>query len=102
MNLALPWGQPSAERLEEWLDHDPKRFEKHLTAHPEVGDAMDDLFALPLSAKALLSQSIAAPVDLVARLRSRLNDDRPDASTLAIDLLGLGPATIMLMLDDAP
>jgi hypothetical protein len=100
MNLALR--RPSMRRLEYWLDHKPERFERYLAAHPEIADRFEE--ANPLrdrlpAFREALDAAVTAPLDLAARLRDRLLEERTETSALAVllDLGGVGPATLALL-----
>ncbi len=94
----------STNRLERMLENDPDGFERILRRHPSVGDRFErgDLF--PADARASLREAFAPPDDLTERLNARLNAalDSPTARSAALDLLGLGLATVRELTRDDP
>ncbi len=86
----------SSSRLERMLETDPDRFERVLARYPSIGDRFDTGNLLPDTARAALREAFAPPDDLTERLHARLSAtlDSPTARSTALDLLGLGLATV--------
>ncbi len=94
----------SQARLERMLENDPDGFERALRRHPSIADQFErgDLF--PPDARAALREAFAPPDDLTERLNARLSAalDSPTARSTALDLLGLGLATVRELTRDDP
>ncbi len=94
----------STARLERLLENDPDGFERVLRRHPSIADRFErgDLF--PPEARAALREAFAPPDDLTERLNARLSAalDSPNARAAALDLLGLGLATVRELSRDDP
>ena len=94
----------STARLERMLENDPDRFERVLRRYPSVGDRFEsgDLFSA--DARAALREAFSPPDDLTERLNARLSAalDSPSARSTALDLLGLGLATVRELTRDDP
>lgn len=99
--IAFP--NPSAKRLNRWLDEKPDRFSRYLASHPDVADRYDTETQLRPAVRDALARAVDAPLDLAARLRERLIvDDDTSPASVAVDLLGLGFATAKTLLDPRP
>ncbi len=101
MNLTLT---PLDKRLLGWLDTDVPRFERYITAHPEVADRIDQLLALGDDVQRLLSGALddllAVPQGLVDRLSSTIvGTGDTSSSNVAMDLFGIGGQTISVWLN---
>ena len=95
--------QPSAARLDRWLDQNPSRFERYLAAHPEVADRYEHSHELGDRARNALAAAVDAPIDLAARLRARLADDNDTSfAAVGLDLMGLGFAAARTLLNADP
>lgn len=95
--------QPSSQRLDRWLEHNPNRFERYLTAHPEVADHYDQRTLLGDRVREALVAAVDAPLDLAERLRGRFKADHDTSiSAVGLDLLGLGLATVQSFLEPDP
>jgi hypothetical protein len=82
-------------RLEQLLESDPARFERLIERNPSLADRLDHGRLLSDDARAALREAFAPPADLAERLRNRLAAlDEPTARSTALDLLGLGLATV--------
>lgn len=95
--------QPSTQRLDRWLEHNPSRFERYLASHPEVADRYDERNALGERAREALAAAVDAPLDLAARLRSRLSDAHDTSfAAVGLDLIGLGFAAAQILIEPDP
>lgn len=94
----------STTRLERILVNDPERFARLLANHPSIGDQFDDGSLLRSDHRELLRDAFAPPADLTERLIARLSVDldSPTARSTALDLLGLGLATVRELTRDDP
>lgn len=94
----------STSRLERILENDPDRFERLLTRYPSIADRFESGSLLSPDARDALREAFAAPDDLVERLNARLHTalDSPTARSTALDLLGLGLATVRELIRDDP
>jgi hypothetical protein len=82
-------------RLEQLLETDPQRFERLIERNPALADRFEQPRLLSDDARAALRDAFAPPADLAERLRTRLAAlDEPTARSTALDLLGLGLATV--------
>ena len=100
--MNLTFRQPSTQRLERWLDTKPAKFERYLSAHPEIEaefESANPLANVMDSVREAMGSALAAPLDLAARIRERLTDEGRETSPLAvvIDLAGVGPSTLRLL-----
>ena len=91
-------------KLLKWLDHDPGRFERYITAHPEIADRIDELTSLRAateSVRSALMHALEVPVGLAERMAAKLSvpDASTDPASVIVDLLGLGAATMQVLLD---
>ncbi len=85
----------SDSRLERLLDTDPDKFERLLVRDPSLADRLDVGRLFSDEARSALREAFAAPADLTERLIERLATfDAPTARSTALDLLGLGLATV--------
>ncbi len=84
-----------------WLDHDPDRLERHLTAHPEDTDRLDALTRLPELAS-WLADALVVPDGLAEQVRSMIQGDpaRREAGRVLGDLLGTSWRTASLLWSD--
>jgi hypothetical protein len=95
---------PLDRKLMKWLDDEPTRFERYIEKHPEAADRIDQLLSLGADTQRALgealTESVAAPLDLVARLTEAVvpGNDTATASVL-LDLFGVGTATVQTWLD---
>lgn len=91
-------------RLDRMLLADPDRFAKLLAKHPAIGDRFESEPLLRPDTRQLLREAFAPPADLTARLTARLSADldSPTARSTALDLLGLGLATVRELTRDDP
>ena len=95
--------RPSAARLERLLETNPDKFEKLLARDPSIADRFEQGRLLPDAAVQALREAFAPPADLADRLRSRLESfAAPSARATALDLLGLGLATVRELTRDDP
>jgi len=89
-----------------WLERDPDRFERYLAAHPDLADHIDELiertYAFGAQARQALSQAVDIPVGLAERVQANAlrGQASTDAASVMLDLLGVGFATISVLLDD--
>jgi hypothetical protein len=95
---------PLDRKLMKWLDDEPSRFERYIEKHPEAADRIDQLLSLGADAQRAiseaLSESIAAPLDLVARLTEDIVPGHDTATaSVVLDLFGIGAATVTTWLD---
>lgn len=93
----------STARLERLLETDPDKFEKLLARDPSIADRFEQDRLLPDSAVQALREAFAPPADLADRLRVRMEAfAAPSARATALDLLGLGLATVRELTRDDP
>ena len=94
----------STARLERMLENDPDGFERILRRYPAIGDRFETGDLFPAEARAALREAFAPPDDLNERLNVRLSAafDSPTARSAALDLLGLGLATVRELTRDDP
>jgi hypothetical protein len=91
-------------KLMKWLDDEPSKFERYIEKHPEAADRIDQLLSLGLDAQRAISEaltdSLAAPVDLLARLSERVvpGNDTAVASVM-LDIFGVGGETVRTWFD---
>ena len=104
MNLTLT---PLDKRLLAWLDTDVPRFERYITAHPEVADRIDQLLALGDDVQRLLNGALedvlAVPLGFVDRLSGAIvGSGDTSSANVAMDLFGIGGQTISMWLNPEP
>ncbi len=96
---------PLDRKLMKWLDDEPSRFERYIEKHPEAADRIDQLLSLGADAQRAitdaLSDSLAAPVDLMARLTERVVPGHDTAvASVVLDIFGVGGETIKTWFDE--
>ena len=101
MNLTLT---PLDKRLLAWLDTDVPRFERYITAHPEVADRIEQLLALGDDVQRLLNGALedvlAVPLGFVDRLSGAMvGTGDTSSANVAMDLFGIGGQTISMWLN---
>ena len=97
------FSQPSPQRLDRWLEHNPSRFERYLAAHPDVADLYENRDPLGARAREALAAAVEVPFGLAARLRDRLSDEHDTSfGAVGLDLLGLGLATAQMFIEPEP
>jgi len=84
-----------------WLDHDPDRFERHITDFPEDADRLDLATALPLLGERLRS-ALIVPDGVAEQVRRMVQGDpaKRDAGAVLFDLLGTTLRTASLLWQD--
>ncbi len=93
-------------KLLHWLEHDTDRFEKYITAHPEIADRIESLLDTSHVRERfseVFAEAVSVPMGLAERLTASIGRDRStDASSVVLDVLGVGARTFGWFLSDNP
>jgi hypothetical protein len=94
-------GRVDDDTLLQWLDHQPDRLEKYLSAHPDALDRLDELTTLSDEDGDRLGRAVAPPADLSARMVEGLRTDPSAAQTASIvfELFALPWRTASFLVD---
>jgi hypothetical protein len=90
-------------QLDHWLETDPDRFERYLRKHPEIADIYENLNTLSDQVRSVLNDAMSIPADFATRILDRTAErSATDESSVAMDLFGVGIATLANLFDTSP
>jgi hypothetical protein len=88
-------------RLDNWLEHDPDRFERYLRDHPEIEALYEGFNEIGDNVRSALREAVAAPITLATFLWDRSSEQSDSgAGAVALDLFGLSFATARILFGD--